>query len=265
MISSIRRWSSKRWRWWERMNSFMKQGQHLDLLQYDVAENVLWFNSPGQILKFRSKKNNSSESDFFGSFCTNSSGGFEGPEPSILKEKKHLSLHLSLSLHLVSSHVFLLLYLHMSLLSSLRFFSFLVLSSRCLSCLVFSLSFSISLCFSLSLRVLLWCVCLCVLRHAERTWEKPCVYAQNALRVCIQNVPVYGGTTRTCVSTCAREAGGTHGAVLNQHTEGVLYIHTVVQAVMVSSAYQNLPTYRYHVHQRFTKETSGSSPFSVWR
>ena len=43
--------------------------------------------------------------------------------------------------------------------------------------------------------------------------------------MCIQNVPVYAGTTRTCVSTCARGAG-THGDVLNLHTEGVLYIHT---------------------------------------
>ena len=36
-------------------------------------------------------------------------------------------------------------------------------------------------------------------------------------RVSIQNVPVYAGTTRKCVSTCARGAG-THGDVLNAHT-----------------------------------------------
>ena len=33
----------------------------------------------------------------------------------------------------------------------------------------------------------------------------------------IQNVSVYAGTTRTCVSTCARGAG-THGDVLDGHT-----------------------------------------------
>ena len=36
-------------------------------------------------------------------------------------------------------------------------------------------------------------------------------------RVYIQNVPVCTGTTRTCVSTCARGAG-THGDILNAHT-----------------------------------------------
>ena len=35
----------------------------------------------------------------------------------------------------------------------------------------------------------------------------------------IQNVSVYAGTTRTCVETCTRGAG-THGDVLNPHTEG---------------------------------------------
>ena len=39
------------------------------------------------------------------------------------------------------------------------------------------------------------------------------------LRVCIQNVPVYAGNTRTCFSTCARGAG-IHGDVLKGHTEG---------------------------------------------
>ena len=67
-------------------------------------------------------------------------------------------------------------------------------------------------------------VCLCVLRHAEKR-EKPVCGFKKRLRVCIQHVPVYAGTTRTCVSTCARGAG-THGDVLNLHTEGVLYKHT---------------------------------------
>ena len=66
---------------------------------------------------------------------------------------------------------------------------------------------------------------VCVLRHVEKHVKKTRVWIQKRLRVCIQNVPVYAGTTRTCVSTCARGAG-THGDVLNLHTEGVLYIHT---------------------------------------
>ena len=41
----------------------------------------------------------------------------------------------------------------------------------------------------------------------------------------IQNVPVCTGTTRTCVTTCARGAG-THGDVLNLHTEAFLNVHT---------------------------------------
>ena len=42
------------------------------------------------------------------------------------------------------------------------------------------------------------------------------VWIQKQLRVYIQNVSVCTGTTRTCVSTCARGAG-THGDVLNVH------------------------------------------------
>ena len=110
--------------------------------------------------------------------------------------------------------------------------------------------------------LLLVVVCVCVCCGTLKKHEKTRVWIQNALRVCIQNVPLYAGTTSTCVSTCARGAG-THGDVLNLHTEGVLHIHTAGQGVIVSSAYQNLPTYGYHVIQRFTKETSGSSPFSV--
>ena len=67
-------------------------------------------------------------------------------------------------------------------------------------------------------------VCVCVLRHAEKR-DKTRVWIQKRLRVCIQNASVYAGTTRTCVSTCARGAG-THGDVLNLHTEGVLNGHT---------------------------------------
>ena len=44
----------------------------------------------------------------------------------------------------------------------------------------------------------------------------PCVHSKRA-RVYVQNVPVCTGTTRTCVSTCARGVG-TYGEVLNLHT-----------------------------------------------
>ena len=87
--------------------------------------------------------------------------------------------------------------------------------------------------------------------------KKNRVWIQKRLRVYIQNVPVCTGTTRTCVSTCARGAG-IHGDVLDGHTEGR-------KGVNVSSAYQNLPTNGYHVLQRFTKETLRSFPFSSLR
>ena len=64
------------------------------------------------------------------------------------------------------------------------------------------------------------------------------MYVQNALRVPIQNVPVYAGNTRTCFSARARVAG-THGGALNLHTEGQ------GAEVIVSSAYQEKPTYGY--------------------
>ena len=75
--------------------------------------------------------------------------------------------------------------------------------------------------------------------------ENPVCRLKKRFHVCIQNVPVYAGTTRTCFSTCARGAG-IHGDVLNPHTGR--------QGVIVSSAYQNLPTYGHHVLQRFNRE-----------
>ena len=60
--------------------------------------------------------------------------------------------------------------------------------------------------------VVLLCVavCCCVLCVLGEEWERE--------GVCIDHVPVCTGTTRTCVSTSARGAG-THGDVLNVHTE----------------------------------------------
>ena len=55
------------------------------------------------------------------------------------------------------------------------------------------------------------------------TLKNPCVDSKR-LRVYIQNVPVYAGNTRTCVSTCASGAGTrgrierTHGDVSSGHT-----------------------------------------------
>ena len=60
-------------------------------------------------------------------------------------------------------------------------------------------------------------VCVCVFVVCGGVW---CVvwHAEKNLRVYIQNVPVCTGTTRTCVTTCGRGVG-THGDVLNLHTE----------------------------------------------
>ena len=85
---------------------------------------------------------------------------------------------------------------------------------------------------------------VCVLRHAEKTWKNLCVDSKTPPfvdskrpRVYVPNVLACTGTTRTCVSTCARGAR-THGDVLN-----------VYMGVIASSAYQNLPTLG-EVHQR---------------
>ena len=161
----------------------------------------------------------------------------------------------------------------MSLIFHLLFSSlFLVSSSLFLSCLSVSLflclSLSLSLSFSPSPCDVVCCVlcgvcrcgrgvvvgrgvCLCVLRHAEKR-EKNRVWIQKRLRVCIQNVTVYARTTRTCVSTCARGTG-THGDVLNLHTEGVLYIHTVSRgssSVLLTKFAHVLLSRDSEVHQR---------------
>ena len=193
-----------------------------------------------------------------------------------LFKKKHIffiSLSSSCLFSCLASSLFL-----SSLFSSLDLlFSCLVFTLLVLSCLSFFVSLSLSLsvsvclclclclCLSLSLSPcgvvccgVVWCVsllvvvCVCVCCGTLKKREKTVCGFKNA-SVCAfnQNVPVYADTTRTCVSTCARGAG-THGDVLNLHTEGVLYIHTGEQEVIVSSAYQNLPTYGYHEIQGFT-------------
>ena len=81
----------------------------------------------------------------------------------------------------------------------------------------------------------------------------PRVYVQKRLPVYVQNVPVCTGTTRTCVTTCGRGAG-THGDVLNLHTE-VFWTDTRGRGgeeregtgVTVSSAYQEKPTKSSHL------------------
>ena len=139
--------------------------------------------------------------------------------------------------------------------------SCLVLSCPVLSCLV-SLSLSVSVCCVVLCCVVLCCVvCVVVVVVLLVVAVCVCVCLVSRLRVYIQNVPEYAGTTRSCVETCARGAG-THRDVLNVHT-GTFGIHTRVAGVIVSNAYQNLPTYGYHVLQRFTKETFGSYTFSV--
>ena len=112
--------------------------------------------------------------------------------------------------------------------------SFSLLSS-CLVSPLLSSPLSLSLSLSVCLRVMLrWCcifcvcasVCLCVSVCVGRGGRgRDPVYVQKALRVSIQKRPVCTGTTRKCVSTCARGAA-THRDVLNRDTEGVLYLHT---------------------------------------
>ena len=75
------------------------------------------------------------------------------------------------------------------------------------------------------------CGCWCWLCHAEHPFSPS---SHPSLRVYIQNVPVWRGTTLACVTTCGRGAG-THGGVLNLHTE-VFETDTRERGVTVSSA-----------------------------
>ena len=145
---------------------------------------------------------------------------------------------------------FIFFFVFSSLLLSFLRFSFLLSSfSPLVSFLSSPLSLSL---LSVSVSVCWWCVCVCVsscvfvwccvvwcgacrvVWHAENP-----VCRLKTLSVCrFKNVLVYAGNTRTCFSACGRGAG-THGDVLNLHTDSVLSLHT---AVIASSAYQEQPT-----------------------
>ena len=91
--------------------------------------------------------------------------------------------------------------------------SSLLLSCLCLSSFVFSSLFLCLLPLSLSVSLSLSpcdVVCVCVLRHTEKTWKKPVYTFKKRPRLCRHHA-------HTCFNTCARGAG-THGDVLNVHT-----------------------------------------------
>ena len=99
-------------------------------------------------------------------------------------------------------------------------------------------------CVVVSVVVVVVCVCAC----AVYTLKNPCVHSTRS-SVYVQNVSVYAGTTPACVSTCARGAV-THGDVLNVHTVTFRVDTRRREEIIVSSAYQNLPTNGHHVLQR---------------
>ena len=75
----------------------------------------------------------------------------------------------------------------------------------------------------------------------------PCVRPKN-LRVWIQNVPVCTGTTPACGNTCARGAG-THGDVLNLHTE----VFSACQAAPHTTPHHTHTTQHTHTHTHTTQ------------
>ena len=134
----------------------------------------------------------------------------------------------------------------------------------------------------------LWCVCVVVVVCPIKTHVCP---SKTSPCVPFKNVPVYAGTTRTCVSTCARGAR-TRGDVLNAHTEVFSVKHITTQhntphrtahttrhdthdttrhdttqhnthTTQHNTTQNNLPTLGHHVLQRFTKVNTGSYTCSV--
>ena len=180
---------------------------------------------------------------------------------------------------LVLSCLSLSLFLSFSLSLFLSFSLSLFLSFSLSLFLPFSVFF---LCLSLSPCDVVCCVVWCVSLWSWCCWWSWCVFSVcvccgtlkkrretrmwllSASVLYIQNVPVYAGTTRTCVETCARGAG-THGGRFERTHQGVFESTHGGQGVIASSAYQNLPTYGYHVLQRFTEETFGTFLFSSVR
>ena len=73
----------------------------------------------------------------------------------------------------------------------------------------------------------------------------PCVHSKH-LRVYVQNVPVYTGTTRTCFNTCARGVD-MHGDVLNVHT-GMFWMDT--RCFFGVSHHRPHRPHRPHTHHR---------------
>ena len=125
-----------------------------------------------------------------------------------------------------------------SLFLSRLLFSCLVLSSLFLSCLVFScLSLSLSLLLyllflslSLSVSVSVWCCVLWCCVVCGRCGRGVVVGRGVCLFVCVF----------VCVAARLKKKR-------EKKPEGVLYVHTGEQWVIVGSAYQNLPTYGYQV------------------
>ena len=139
--------------------------------------------------------------------------------------------------------------------------------SLCVS-LCLSVSLCVSLCLSVSLCVrvmwccgvlLVYCVCWCVFvcECVAARWknvEKPVCGFKNA--PCVHSERLREHMCAWCRHTRGRFESA-HG--------GVFESTCWEQGVIVSSAYQNLPTYCYHVLQRFTKETFGSFLISSLR
>ena len=171
---------------------------------------------------------------------------------SLFSSLDFLSSCLLSSLLSIFSSLVLSLLFHLLLPSCLVVFS-------CLSFSVFSFSLSLSVSLCLCLRVDV--VCCGTLKNLEKkqcvdSKTPPCVHSKRP-RVCRQHAQMCFNMCAWCRYTRGRSKR-THWGVSNGHTERR-------QVVIASSAYQNLPTYGYHVLQRFTKETFGSFPFSRLR
>ena len=85
-----------------------------------------------------------------------------------------------------------------------------------------------------------------------------CFTDEKSHRVYVQSVPVCSGTTRTCVSTCARGAG-THGDVLNLRTEGFFCVprraahHTTQNTHTTQTTHTNTRRQRQRQRQKTEK------------